>query len=165
MPGSPGDGEAEVYSSDLPRALQAARVIGDVLRADVTVDPDLREKSYGAAEGRPQAWLDERFVPPPATGERMNHDEGLPGAETKGTAAKRVYAAVERILASGCQQQVIVTHGFAATFVLAAWIKVPLEAAGYANFRTPSGSITELREDDFFHNRQIATLGDTAHLA
>lgn len=28
----------------------------------------------------------------------------------------------------------------------------------------PSGSITTLREDDLFHNRQVVSLGDTRHL-
>ncbi|MFB6711878.1 MULTISPECIES: hypothetical protein [unclassified Streptomyces] len=36
--------------------------------------------------------------------------------------------------------------------------------AGYASFRAPSGSITTLREDDFFHNRQVLSLGDTRYL-
>jgi probable phosphoglycerate mutase len=57
-----------------------------------------------------------------------------------------------------------VTHGFAATMVLAAWIRMPLEAADYVAFRASSGSISELRQDDVFHNRQIASLDDVAHL-
>jgi len=45
--------------------------------------PDLREKSHRVAGGRPQSWLGERFVPPSATRERLDHDEGIEGAETK----------------------------------------------------------------------------------
>lgn len=41
---------------------------------------------------------------------------------------------------------------------------MPVESAGYASFWAPSGSITTLREDDFFHNRQVVSLGDTCHL-
>lgn len=161
----PRDSEVEVFSSDLKRSWQTAQAIGDRLTVEVTPEPGLREKSYGEAGGQPQAWLDERFVPPPADGERMRHDEGIAGAETKWDLATRVYAAVDKILDSGCEHQVVVTHGFATTFVLAAWIRMPMEAAGYVNFGVSSGSITELREDDFFHNRQIATLGDVSHLA
>ncbi|MCX4734332.1 hypothetical protein [Streptomyces sp. NBC_01363] len=40
------------------------------------------------------------------------------------------------------------------TFVVPSWIRMPIESAGYASLRAPSGSITTLREDDFFHNRQ-----------
>ncbi len=127
-------------------------------------DPRLREKSYGEAGGRPQEWLDRRFVPPPAVGERMAHDEGIEGAETKAQWVRRVYEATEEIVSRPAAHQIVVTHGGSLTFVLAAWIRMPYEAAGYVSFRAPAGSITTLREDGFFHNRQIAVLGDTRHL-
>lgn len=160
----PGDAGVEVFSSDLLRAAQTASALGDLLRAEPAFDRRLREKTYGEAEGRPQEWLDQRFIPPPATGERMEHDEGIAGAETKASLARRVYAAMDEILATGCAHQVIVTHGMAATFVLASWIRMPLESAGYVSFRAAPGSITELHEDDYFHNRQVVRLGDTSHL-
>ncbi len=156
--------EVELYSSDLQRAVQTARVIGDLLHVDVTPDRGLREKSYGDAEGRPQAWLDQRFIPPPRVGDRMHHDEGVPGSETRWSFATRVYASMERILEGDCEHQVIVTHGFAATFVLASWIKMPIETLGYVNFGLSSGSVTELRQDDYFHNRHIVKLNDLTHL-
>ncbi|MEW2404378.1 histidine phosphatase family protein [Streptomyces sp. NPDC046862] len=88
----------------------------------------------------------------------------MPGAETKALFARRVYAAMDEILQRPCEHQIIVTHGFALTFVVASWITMPIESVGYASFRGPSGSITTLREDDFFHNRQVVSLGDTRHL-
>lgn len=95
----------------------------------------------------------------------MHHDEGVAGAETKWSFATRVYACMERILAGCAEHQVIVTHGFAATFVLATWIKMLIEAAGYVNFRVSSGSVTELRQDDYLRNRQIVRLNDVTHLS
>ncbi|WP_326554230.1 histidine phosphatase family protein [Micromonospora sp. NBC_01813] len=85
----PADAAVEVRSSDLLRARRTAEVIGKRLGVGVLLDADLREKSYGEAGGRPQEWLDERFMPPPAAGERMRHDEGVPGAETKWDLAVR----------------------------------------------------------------------------
>ena len=52
----------------------------------------------------------------------------------------------------------------ALTFVVSAWIRMPLEAAGYVAFRSTSGGITVLHEDDFFHNRAVVSLNDTSHL-
>ncbi|MFI9587016.1 hypothetical protein ACIHCQ_35545 [Streptomyces sp. NPDC052236] len=80
------------------------------------------------------------------------------------TLAALAYAAMDEILQNRCEHQIIVTHGGSLTFVVASWIKMPIESAGYASFRAPSGSITTLREDDFFHNRQVVSLGDTRHL-
>ncbi|MFI5772099.1 histidine phosphatase family protein [Streptomyces sp. NPDC051658] len=160
----PDDAEVELFSSDLQRTLRTAEEVAQLFGVKPTLDRRLREKSYGEAGGRPQEWLDQRFVPPPAVGERMEHDEGVEGAETKAACAQRIYAAMDEILRSPCEHQVIVTHGGSLTFVVASWIRMPIGSAGYASFRAPSGSITTLREDDFFHNRQVAGLGDTRHL-
>ncbi len=154
----------ELFSSDLRRTVRTAEEVAGLFGVEPTLDRRLREKSYGEAGGRPQSWLDQRFVRPPAAGERMEHDEGVRGAETKATWARRVYAAMDEILRSPVRHQIIVTHGGSLTFVVASWIKMPVESAGYASFRAPSGSITTLHEDDFFHNRQVALLGDTRHL-
>ncbi len=160
----PVGSNVQLYSSDLKRAQQTASAISNQLDSQPILDERLREKSYGDAEGRPQAWLDQRFIPPPATGDRMNHDEGIAGAETKAAVALRIYAALDDILSSPYEHQVIVTHGFAATFLVAAWIKMPIDSLGYVHFGVRSGSITTLKEDDYFHNRQVVSLGDTSHL-
>src|SRR5687767_3876441 len=55
----PGDAAVQVFSSDLLRARRTAEIVANRLGVDVVVvDTDLREKSYGVAGGRPQAWLD-----------------------------------------------------------------------------------------------------------
>ncbi|WP_455410020.1 histidine phosphatase family protein [Streptomyces hiroshimensis] len=160
----PEDAEVELISSDLLRTRRTAEEIAGVFGVEPVLDRRLREKSYGEAEGKPQEWLDKRFVAPPAAGNRMGHDEGVPGAETKAEFAERVYAAMDEILQRPCTHKIIVTHGFALTFVVAAWIRMPIESLGYINLRAPSGSITHLSEDDFFHNRRLDRLGDTRHL-
>jgi probable phosphoglycerate mutase len=155
---------AALYSSDLRRTAQTATVIGDRLQLEPMWLTELREKSYGVGEGKPDAWFRERFVPPPLVGERMDHDEGLEGAETKLQWARRVYAGMETILSGTARQKIIVTHGGSATLVIARWIGMPLDALSFASFRVDSGSITRLIEDDYFHNRAVALLNDTTHL-
>ncbi|GEA87470.1 histidine phosphatase family protein [Cellulomonas cellasea] len=154
----------EVVTSDLRRARQTADAVGDALGVTPTLDARLREKSYGVAGGRPQAWLEERFVVPPASGDRLRHDEGVEGAETWLTFARRVYAGVTDLLARAREHQVLVAHGGSGQLVVAAWLGIPVEATGYARFRLPAGSITVLREDGRFHSREVAELGSTAHL-
>ncbi|MER5971520.1 histidine phosphatase family protein [Streptomyces sp. NPDC002055] len=160
----PDGAEVELFTSDLQRTLRTADEVAELFGVKPIPDHRLREKSYGRAGGKPQEWLDRRFVPPPAVGERMDHDEGVEGSETKAEWARRIYAATDEILRNPCEHQIIVTHGGSLTFVVASWIKMPIESAGYASFRAPSGSITTLREDDFFHNRNVISLGDTRHL-
>ena len=160
----PDGAEVELFSSDLQRTRRTAQEVAERFGVKPTLDRRLREKSYGEAGGRPQEWLDRRFVPPPAVGERLDHDEGVAGAETKAAWAQRIYAAMDEILQHQCEHQIIVTHGGSLTFVVASWIRMPIESVSYASFQARPGGITTLREDDFFHNRQVVSLDDTRHL-
>ncbi|MFJ3637931.1 phosphoglycerate mutase family protein [Streptomyces sp. NPDC090112] len=98
------------------------------------------------------------------------HDSQLTpaGVRAAGSIARalrdRITDGMDEILRSPCEQQIIVTHGGSLTCVVASWSEMPIESAGYASFRAPSGSITTLHEDDFFRNRQVVSLGDTRHL-
>lgn len=161
----PEGAPVELLSSDLRRTVQTAEAIAAVIDAPIQTTPDLRERSYGDAEGRPQSWLDERFVPAPKVGNRLDHRNGIPGAETKREFAGRMYRAMERILASPCPHQIVVTHGGALTFVVAAWVQMPLDLAGAIHVKSTSGGITHLLEDDVYVNRSIVSLNETSHLS
>jgi 2,3-bisphosphoglycerate-dependent phosphoglycerate mutase len=102
--------------------------------------------------------------PPPAVGERLNHDEGLADAETKLDWILRIHRGMDRILIEPTATTVVVTHGGSATPVIAHWLRLPPEALAYASFRLASGSITHLHEDDYFHNRTLVDLSNTSHL-
>lgn len=159
-----GHDDIEIFSSDLKRAAQTAQAIGKRFGKAVAETSALREISYGIAGGKPQAWLDARYTPAPDDN-RLDHDGGIEGAESRRDVAKRVYPCVTEIIARPCATQVIVTHGFALSIVVSAWMKVPIEACGFIAFPAASGSITHLRQDDFFRNRAVAALADTSHLA
>jgi 2,3-bisphosphoglycerate-dependent phosphoglycerate mutase len=160
----PQDATAELFTSDLRRTVQTARPMADVLGVEPVLLPDLREKSYGVAGGRPQAWLDAHFIPPPTMGERLDHDEGIEGAETRREWVTRVYRAMDVITSSSCEHQVVVTHGGSLSWVIGAWIGLTMEATAFAAFRSARGGITVLGEDDYFHNRTLLDLNDTSHL-
>jgi len=154
---------AEVFSSNLLRAAQTADAISTKLGVKTILMPALREMSYGVAEGQPQAWLNARQTPAPH-GNRLDHRSGIENGETRRELASRIYGAVDEILARPCKTQIIVTHSFALTFVVTAWIKMPLESVGYVNFRVGPGSITHLQEDEFWMSRVVASLGERVAL-
>ena len=159
----PGE-SVSLHSSDLKRAGQTAEHIAALLGVEPMLRPGLREKSYGVAEGKPQAWLDSRFVPPPTEGNRLDHYEGIEGSETRRVFGERVYEVMTALEADPAPRQVVVTHGFAVTFVIAAWIGMPLVATGHVHFLSSSGGLSILGEDDYFHNRTVLSLDETAHL-
>lgn len=158
-----GGSSVEIFSSDLLRASQTASIIADLLKCSLELDSGLREMSCGSAEGRPQEWLDVRQTPAPDDN-RLDHRGGISGAETRRELADRVFRSVDMIIQRQCSTQIIVTHGFALTFVVAAWIKMPIEACGHVSFPARPGSITHLREDDHWRSRAVVSLADTTHL-
>ena len=158
-----GENEIEIFSSDLKRASQTAVCIGSHFGRPVRQTKALREISYGIAEGKSQEWLDARYGPAPDT-DRLDHRGNIEGAESRRDVAARVYPCVDAIVGRDCETQVIVTHGFTLSLVIAAWMKVPVDASGFISYAAPSGSITHLRQDDFFRSRAMIRFADTSHL-
>jgi len=155
--------DAKLFSSDLKRAAETAEIIGRRLQKPVTLDPRLREMSYGDAEGKPQDWFRDRINPLPSDGDRLDH-RVYTGAESRREVAERVGAALGDILEKMAEDTVIVSHGFASTFIVMAWMRVPAEHMGYCNLPARPGSVTKLHEDDLFGNRGVAYLCRTDHL-
>lgn len=156
-----GERSVTVRASDLTRARLTARPIAELLGLTVEIDRDLREQSYGTADGTPVGSTP--FLPPPLDEHRMHHRSGE-GAETRFEWATRAYAALDRMLQEGAAHTIVVTHGGTVTYLIAAWLGIPIEAAGRARFHAAPGSITHLHEDDVVRDREVATLGDTSHL-
>lgn len=156
------EGVPHILSSDLARTRQTAEPIAERFGTDFSTTSDLREISFGPAEGKPQAWLDERFEPAPDD-DRLDFRNSR-GGETRRELATRIYRAMDAILDADVSPQIVVTHGFAMTFVVAAWVGMPIDAVGSINLRATSGGITHLHEDDFFRSRQVAFLNDARHL-
>ena len=151
-------------ASDLLRCSETAAIIGRDLAVTPRLIPDLREMGYGIAEGKPQAWLDERRTPVPEHG-GLDDSGGIERAETRRDVAVRIYRAMDALQADRADCHIVVTHGFALTFVIAWWIGMPIESLGRVNFPVKSGSITHLAENAQWKSRAVVTLGDTAHLA
>lgn len=158
-----GNRDVQIFSSDLLRARETAEAIAERFESPVLKMAGLREISYGIAEGKPQAWLDERYIPAPDN-DRLDHRPGIDGAETRRELASRIYACMDEVLSQACATQIIVTHGFSLSLIVAAWMKVPIEASGFMGFATKPASITHLQEDERFRSRTVVKLSDTAHL-
>jgi 2,3-bisphosphoglycerate-dependent phosphoglycerate mutase len=151
-------------SSDLRRCSETAEIVARHLSVPPRLTPELREMSYGVAEGRPQAWLDARRLPVPDEGS-LDDTGGIKRAETRRQTATRIYRAMDEILADPADCHIIVTHGFSLTFVIAWWIGMPIECLARVNFPVTSGSITHLAEHAFWKSRAVVTVGETCHLA
>ncbi len=155
-----GDQSVDIYTSDLKRASETSAFIASAFSKEHILDSRLRENSYGVAEGKEQTWLDQRMSFAPHEN-RMDHI-CVEGAETKRQFVERIYNFMDEL--SDVENTVIVTHGFALTFVISAWIGLPIDNAGYVNFRASPAGLTYLQEDDLFQNRAVRFVNDTKHL-
>lgn len=100
-----------LYSSDLPRAVETAQIIGDALDLTVCTDPRLREIHQGKWQGM---LIDDIKVQYAQTLSRYISDpvhNSSPGGETMADLARRFVAALDDIAAKHQDQRiVIVTH-------------------------------------------------------
>lgn len=152
------------YSSDLMRATQTCEIISSQFATGFVKYPELREMCFGVAEGKPQSWVSENIkYMPEEHSSRLDH-RVFEGAESRRDIGTRVTRCLNAILEDPAMNIAIVSHGFTATFLIMAWLKVPVEYMDFCNFRVIPGSITLLQEDDNFHNRAVAHLNYTEHL-
>ncbi len=155
--------DVKIISSDLKRAAETAEIIAGILGGNVTLDKGFREMRYGEIEGKPQEWIKTLKVQVPKDEERIDN-RSYNGAESRREVGTRVKEALDRELEQSNKDLVIVTHGFATTFLIMAWLGVPVEYMGYGNFPSKPGCVSHLHEDDTFKNRGILFLCHSEHL-
>lgn len=159
--------DVALYSSDLLRASQTADVIGQHFAKPVQLDRRLREISAGVQEGMPQAQHLEQIVPPShdaAAAECLDY-RVCEGAESRRDIAHRISEVMAEISQQPSQTKIIVSHGFALTFIVLAWLRIPVKAQAFANLGSSAGAITHLTQGGLFPtNRSLQVLSDSSHL-
>jgi probable phosphoglycerate mutase len=157
-----GGREVVLFSSDLLRAAETARVIGRFFQVDPIFLPQLRELGHGEAEGRPKSWLQAHQHPPSAAAERLD-DRICTGAESFRSCAERIYVATARIAAVDRANLIVVCHSLALSYLVMAWLRVPLAGLSDSRLLTAPAGLTLLREDDL-GRRSLVYLNRTDHL-
>ena len=108
-----------IVSSDLLRAEATAQAVSRLCDVPVTVDPRLRERSFGDWEGLTAEEISDRW-PEQYRVWRSGHDPQRTGAESRATVADRVAEAVEEHSRASDGAVVVVCHGAAITLGLTA---------------------------------------------
>nr|WP_240977403.1 histidine phosphatase family protein [Planctomonas sp. JC2975] len=137
-----GAGYSAVYSSPQSRALHTARIIADAMHADPETDADLRERSFGEAEGLTDPEVIERFP-----------DQVVPGKETRRSVVERTLPVLHRIARRHPGESVlVVTHGA----VISSLVLHLTDGA----LPRPGDSIRNLSLSHFTHEDGSLGLGD-----
>lgn len=152
----------QLFSSDLLRAQETAEYVAVAIGTDVRLRQELREMSFGVAEGESEGWLREHGQPFPENGDWL-HYKACTGAESRFELAARVYPFVKELIKREEPETVIVTHGGTHDAIVGAWLGLTPETLGRLNFATLPGSLTRL-STDADGTRVVAALNDHAHL-
>jgi 2,3-bisphosphoglycerate-dependent phosphoglycerate mutase len=157
-----GEAASFLYASDLLRAQQTARPVGEQLGLAGVAERALREQSFGAVDGmrvddikaqHPQAWADWL---------RFHEDCCMPGGETTREFHARVLDAVQRIAADHRGATVvIVTHGGVLDMIYRTARSLPL--GGPRQSDIPNAGVSRVTVSDTAI--EIVSWADTSHLA
>jgi len=133
-----------IYSSDLWRAQETAKFVGDALGLSVATDPALRERCFGSYEGLPQSALD--TVDSGICGDRVIDAKARPdGGESLDEVYERVGSFLERLRGEHHQGDVIlVTHGGTIRSMRAFCAGVPMNGTPWDI--VPNGSVSPVRQ-------------------
>jgi probable phosphoglycerate mutase len=150
-----------LYSSDLGRALQTARIIGQRLSLDVVTDSRLCERRLGALQGLTRKEFADRYPEQAAAFSSGNPDYALPGGESARQQYHRVVECVQELATRHPGQGIaIVTHGGVLKSLFHQAINLPL--GGLRRFSLFNASINTFSVND--GHWRLDTWGDIYHL-
>jgi probable phosphoglycerate mutase len=152
-----------IYSSDLKRCAETASIFSEVFNSTVILDRNLREMNFGDAGGKTQEWFDKNIVPRSTEGNRLDH-RIFNNSESRRDIGTRIQNSLNKIVSKQDNNVIIITHGLALTYVIMAWLKVPVENMDYCRFQARPGGVTLLHEDDFFENRFVMFINKQDYL-
>lgn len=147
-----------IYTSDLPRALQTAAAIGEVVGIEPVTDIRLREFHLGIFQGHTREQMIEKFPAEWASFEADYWNYTIPNGESRRMMQDRIYAAWEHIIAEASgPEAVIVTHGGSIRVLLLKLFTDIAEQLDAIHVRNTSLTILE-REQDTWQLRELAVV-------
>lgn len=153
--------EFKLFTSDLLRALQTAKIISNCLGLPISVNTNFRERNFGIGTGKTKEWFKQHFLPIPDKG-RLDHTP-IEGAETIRGFNHRIITGLGEVENSKPSKIIIVTHGGVIPMVILWWLRLPLEVLENSGFVSRVGGITKLQVD-FEDRRILSILSDISHL-
>ena len=151
----------KIYSSDLKRAYDSAKIIGEILNVEVIPLKELREINFGIWEGLTEDIVKSKF--------NKEHEKWLKepeklkneGAETIKELQERVMKGVNKIINQEKVDNIlIVSHSAALKTIILGLLGMDLSYFKNLSLKNLSLSIIEFRQ----YNRVLTLLNDTNHL-
>lgn len=131
-----------MYSSDLLRAKNTAKIIGKYLGIEPILANELRERNLGRCVGKSVKWLKENIEKQ----EKSIDDRMFSDAESRRDEWNRLLPFFNDIIASGHENIIIVSHGDLLSVFNAMWLGMEVETLNKSELFGLSGGVTFMEE-------------------
>lgn len=157
-----------IYSSDLIRAAQTAKIIANRFGRTVSLLKELRELDFGEWEGKSAEEIGQLFPQEYALSQTPSWEFRPRGGESRRELYARVTSKVEEILAQHVNETIaIVTHGgpcrMLIEYILSSYREDPSYICTFRAFEFDNCGVTVLSRDDDGRFK-IISLNETYHL-
>ncbi|EHK2441484.1 histidine phosphatase family protein [Clostridium perfringens] len=137
-----GNKKYVMYSSDLLRAKNTAKIIGKYLGVEPILASELRERNLGRCVGKSVKWLKENIEKQ----EKSIDDRIFSDAESRRDEWNRLLPFFNDIIASGHENIIIVSHGDLLSVFNAMWLGMEVETLNKSELFGLSGGVTFMEE-------------------
>lgn len=150
-----------LYSSDLGRAHETAKIVAGYYPSPIHLDPGLREKNVGIFQGHDWQTIRTKFAEVYREYEHADPDYAVPDGESHHQFLYRIMTTLERIAVRHAGERIlIVSHGGIVSAVFRHILGIPRHAP--RRYRLKNTSITRIVVER--GEWLLDTFGDTAHL-
>lgn len=156
-----------IYSSDLPRAKQTAKIVSGYFNTTPVFTTVLREFDLGEANGKSKEWARNNQQCPMWQGTidwaKSVYDKPFIGAESKVDVWDRLSKFLNDVLTETDEDIIIVSHDGTLSILYALWLGMDIEMLNKCNLSGKTGGVSVLQEDDD-GDRIIARLNDMSYM-
>lgn len=150
-----------IYSSDLGRAHDTAKIIAGYCQKSIHVEEELREKNLGIFQGHSWKIIQEKFPREYEEFSQIDPDYVIPEGESYTQFVQRITKTLQQIASRHpCEKILVVTHGGIISALIRHILSIPLSAP--RRYRLKNTSINRIILDN--GNWFFDTFGDTSHL-
>ena len=151
-----------LYSSDLGRAMQTARIIAEATGHEIVSDPRLRERHLGIFQGLSSDEIKEKHPEEYKLHRSLGPDYVIPSGESVRQQVARNLAYLNEIAAKHLGETIVViTHGGVLSGLFRHTFSIPFEAPRRFEFTNAGLNVFVYEQGSWF----LQTWGDLSHLA
>lgn len=151
-----------LYSSDLGRAMQTARIIAEATGHEIVSDPRLRERHLGIFQGLSSDEIKEKHPEEYKLHRSLGPDYVIPSGESFRQQVARNLAYLNEIAAKHLGETIVViTHGGVLSGLFRHTFSIPFEAPRRFEFTNAGLNVFVYEQGSWF----LQTWGDLSHLA